>query len=108
MAATASRWEPIDWDEWQAFAGDVWCNPLLNPDSALPQLDAGLHHFVACVYQDGDEMHQIMRNVFDDIPHENGLVDLIPHKFTVDAEGIKTIGDELTQTEREEYRRLMT
>ena len=21
------RWEPIDWDDWQAFAGDVWCNP---------------------------------------------------------------------------------
>ena len=81
---------------------------LLDTDSALPQLSAGLHHFMACVYQDGGEIDEIMRNVFDDISKENGLVNLIPHKFMVDAEGDKTIGDELTQTEREDYRRFMS
>lgn len=88
----------------------VWCDPLLNTGGALPQLDAGLHHFMVCVYKDGDEIDEITSMVFDDLPRELGLANLIPHKFMVDAEGaiIKTIGDELTQTERADYRRLMS
>jgi hypothetical protein len=79
-----------------------------DDDSDLPSLastfDAGIHHFVVCIY--ADEIDEIVFKIFDD-PNGVGLVNVFPHKYMVDAEGMfEDVDDGLTEKERKDYERL--
>jgi hypothetical protein len=98
------RWEPVDCDDWQAFRG--WDAPDSDMPSVASSFDAGIHHFVVCIYAD-DETDEVLWKLHDDIPEGFGLVNVFPHKYIIDAEGIfENVDDGLTENERKDYERL--
>jgi hypothetical protein len=55
------RWEPITWDHWQAFQGelDMWIEPNNEvrssraPSVGIPGISGGIHYFIMVLHEDG-------------------------------------------------------
>ena len=64
-----------------------------------------VHYFVVCIY--ADEIDEIVFKIFDDSPNGVGLMNVFPHKYMIDAEGMfEDVEDALTEKERKDYERL--
>ena len=87
------RWEPMD----GIVAGvpGMGCTRQRSASVASP-FDAGIHHFVVCIY--GDEIDEIVFKMFDG-PNGVGPMNVFPHKYIIDAEGVfENVDDGLTRT----------
>jgi hypothetical protein len=67
----AAHWHQVSWHDWAASAG------VSGRAKPLPMVRPGDTHFVVCVHDD-----------------DGSIANIIPHRYTIDADGFRRRGDD--------------